>query len=610
MSIPNNANTAVRSSTLRTENMRIDSESLVHLMSTLSSLYSNIPLALLRELSTNAYDAQVAAGKGHLPITVKLPDYADTFLEVSDEGVGLTEEEIFGIYGVYGASTKRDSNAFTGQLGLGCKSPFSYTSSFTVVSTKNGVRSTYSIHKDGKGVPSISLLDQVNTDAPNGVKVRIPVKTTDIGKFREEALHLFRWWDIIPNGISVDPVPGLVELAPKLFLSVGLAVHYAYVVMGNVPYPIPNEKHRFVYYAEMGEVDFTPSRESLQMTKRTQAKLDEIREAVTEGAIRFLRSQLDESKSYPEAITKFYRGDTWYIRQAAGKYQFKYKEEVLPSYIMGRFAYPGNSVSEAKFTGDRHSKMFFYSEDVPKDKWNSYLFGKARAYAEAKNVAIFIPYTPMDVSGAKNVLTKEEIYKAVPNQRKAAGDRILNYRLNIIPAGKDKLPEVFVSTSDLARYKSLGMSVLPEGLTAVQYVTDRQAKSMKTKPLFTWLAEKGDEYIANSNESEQIALLRAQNIYLPEDMRDITPVLPRTHGGSEELKLLRRYINIYQSTASQLSYGHPARICARLVHKGFDELTEKMLTALNDAIKAVRKDYPLLFVDTQTTQNYIDGKEE
>ncbi|MGZ7144954.1 hypothetical protein ACXWOO_11340, partial [Streptococcus pyogenes] len=43
-----------------------------------------------------------------------------------------------GLYNSYFASTKAESNDFIGALGLGSKSPFSYTKSFTIVSYHEG----------------------------------------------------------------------------------------------------------------------------------------------------------------------------------------------------------------------------------------------------------------------------------------------------------------------------------------------------------------------------------------------------------------------------------------------------------------------------------------
>jgi hypothetical protein len=99
----------------------ISVEDSAHILSILrDKLYSNKVLAVIREYSTNAYDAHVEAGIPDRPIEVTLPSRLDSTLSIRDYGIGLTEEDVRNIYAMYGASTKRSSNAFTGQLGLGC----------------------------------------------------------------------------------------------------------------------------------------------------------------------------------------------------------------------------------------------------------------------------------------------------------------------------------------------------------------------------------------------------------------------------------------------------------------------------------------------------------
>jgi len=96
-----------------------------------SGLYSNKEKAIIRELSCNAYDANIDAGNKRIPIKVHLPNTLECFFSVKDNGTGLSPDEMTQIYTQYGNSTKTDRNDQIGALGLGSKSPFSYTSSFT-----------------------------------------------------------------------------------------------------------------------------------------------------------------------------------------------------------------------------------------------------------------------------------------------------------------------------------------------------------------------------------------------------------------------------------------------------------------------------------------------
>jgi sensor histidine kinase regulating citrate/malate metabolism len=97
-------------------------------------LYSNKIKAVIREVSCNAYDANVDAGNGDVPIVVHLPNDLEPFFSIKDSGPGLNPEQMVDIYTQYGNSTKTDNNNAIGCLGLGSKSPFSYIDSFTVIS--------------------------------------------------------------------------------------------------------------------------------------------------------------------------------------------------------------------------------------------------------------------------------------------------------------------------------------------------------------------------------------------------------------------------------------------------------------------------------------------
>ena len=140
-----------------------------------SKLYADPVLALVRELLTNAYDSQKAAGNEDIPIKVHLPDYEENFLSFRDYGLGLSKEDVLTIYTSFFNSTKSSNNDFTGCFGLGSKTPFSYTSSFSVNSYFNGTKYYYlAVKKDGS--PNIYCIKEESTDEPKGLESIIPLK--------------------------------------------------------------------------------------------------------------------------------------------------------------------------------------------------------------------------------------------------------------------------------------------------------------------------------------------------------------------------------------------------------------------------------------------------
>lgn len=135
-----------------------------------NSLYSMPKLAVVRETITNAVDAHKEAGTNE-PVEVKY-SYSDNLLIVSDKGHGIPHDKIHEIYCTYGNSTKKNNDS-TGGFGLGCKSPFAVTNSFTVTNSNNGVRKTYILDKKN-GIPEIISIKKGKEDSQSGLTVTIP----------------------------------------------------------------------------------------------------------------------------------------------------------------------------------------------------------------------------------------------------------------------------------------------------------------------------------------------------------------------------------------------------------------------------------------------------
>ena len=168
------------------------------------SLYSDKVMAAIRELSTNAYDSHISAGNKN-PFKVTLPTSANPTFMVRDYGTGLSQADMENLYTTYGASNKNDSNDFVGCLGLGSKSPFAYTKSFTTASYFNGKKYTYIAAIDDSGVPTLNLFHTSDTSEPNGLEISFAVKQHDFQEFTDKSkriFHYFRMKPIIEGGIG------------------------------------------------------------------------------------------------------------------------------------------------------------------------------------------------------------------------------------------------------------------------------------------------------------------------------------------------------------------------------------------------------------------------
>lgn len=274
---PNATPTLYRNDSVdETITMRVDANSLQHIMAVLTDLYSDAIMAVIREYCTNAWDSHLAAGNTG-PIWVTLPSYGSRKFIVQDFGIGMSVDDLREIYSAYGNSTKRDSDDATGMLGLGCKSALTYTNSFTIDAVKGGVRTIASVTKSELSVGEIRILDTSATDAPNGVTITIPVAEHDLTSFEMKAKQFFPYWrgGVLVDGAEITQIEGAYTIDPDVML---LAGNRRVIVMGNVPYPVPGNYHDqgWIAWVEMGAVNFTPSREALHMTSLTLDTIAEV----------------------------------------------------------------------------------------------------------------------------------------------------------------------------------------------------------------------------------------------------------------------------------------------------------------------------------------------
>ena len=268
-----------------------------------SGLYANKIRAVVRELSCNAVDSHVAAGNADTPFDVHLPNTLEPWFAVRDYGTGLTHDQVTSIYTTYFESTKTSSNAFIGALGLGSKSPFSYTDNFTVTAIKDGRKGIYSAFINGEGVPSIALMMEEESTEPAGVEVKFSVNDRyDFDKFRSEARTVYTYFSLRPVVTGCDFEFRDVEYEDKNIVP---GVHSyndsrsCRAVMGNIAYPIdvPNAETNLGDVAKLlgcglemhfaiGELDFQASREGLSYIPSTIAaikdKLDAVNASLTE----------------------------------------------------------------------------------------------------------------------------------------------------------------------------------------------------------------------------------------------------------------------------------------------------------------------------------------
>ena len=316
-----------------------------------SNLYKYKVRAIVRELCCNAVDGHVALtinGKeARKTFDVQLPTMLDSQFRVRDYGIGLSHDDIMNMYTTYFASTKAESDEFVGALGLGSKSPFSYTDTFTVTSWFDGVKTIYSAFiKDGE--PNIAQVHQEPTTEHTGIEIVVPTGT-ETDTWNREARRVFcSFGKYRPNFIGRDPQITYLQSVEegRTFvvnhnLAHGTGLH---AIMGGVVYPIPNElweksfislwagSRAYYIHFDLGELDITPSREELSL------------DDVTISNIKSRLSGID--KEYEEDLDKMFAEATS-VRALYETINAKYPDRVWSSLVNKR-VYAGKTISEWK----------------------------------------------------------------------------------------------------------------------------------------------------------------------------------------------------------------------------------------------------------------------
>lgn len=402
-----------------------------------SQIYEHKIRAIIRELSCNAYDAHVDAGKREQPFRIHFPTVFEPYFEVQDFGVGLDDYDIRGeenilynekgeevsrymeggIYTTYFASTKRDSNESIGHLGLGSKSPLSYTKSMTIVARKAGVERHYVCFIGENGEPQTTINSVKDTDKSNGVSIRFSVAQDDFEEFRDEARFVLAMFKIKPEiNINIEEYK-LNESELSSILNDGSLIiddnhpfhnhepAHVYCNMGGVVYPVRNLSYiymsspvlvnedayntgeddtpeyyefknesiafirtminrdkRFIINYPLGDLSFMPSREGLSQDTQTKFNFYKQLVEVVGKEIEELQTTLDKSRQPLEAINQFAKfTDPW--DRLANRYYFQNKE--INSLINDR------AFKDIRTDITDDDKFICHSKEKRRDLWYS-----------------------------------------------------------------------------------------------------------------------------------------------------------------------------------------------------------------------------------------------
>lgn len=375
----------------------------------LSDLYSDKPLAIVRELGCNASDSMTASGQADKPFHIHLPNALEPWLIIQDFGTGISHDNIYNIYTTYFESTKTNTNSQIGCLGLGSKSPFCYTDNFTITSIHNGEKRIYNAYFNAANMPTISLMSSEKTKDGNGVAIQIPVKANDFNTFNHSVYKAFRFFDVKPtiSGGKID----WDEIKPDFTGAFWKSYHklnQSFAIMGGVTYPIETykvdgdhydilRKAGLVIKFDIGEIDFTPSRESISYCDDTIKAINAKLNLVKQDFVTKVEAMVKDSDNLLDAMKAYYMLEN----------QWSFLNSKL---ISGNVKWKGIEISNArKSIKDKITSLKSYS----KKQWGR---GKTSIsdYAALDNNAMWF-YDDLKRGGAVNRVINEIRTSMNPN---------------------------------------------------------------------------------------------------------------------------------------------------------------------------------------------------
>ena len=276
--------------------MEIDASNTGILFSILSeNLYSDIYGSIIRELVSNAWDANKEAGNGNKPVYVHFNGSTETdsaHISIVDCGPGISEDRVEKIYGKYLASTKRDTNDQIGGWGLGSKTPLAYNDYFQISTVCDGKKYIYIMRK-GVSNTILELLHTSNTDEVNGTQIKIYMKEDDdLRDFFKSAKDQLAFFDNVlllaneeallvshgsrysSNNITIEKIDEFNSKKIYNFRHFSICTDNddSCIVLGQVKYPLPKDVNlgwsgnEFGIRFSIGELPVTPSREGILWT--------------------------------------------------------------------------------------------------------------------------------------------------------------------------------------------------------------------------------------------------------------------------------------------------------------------------------------------------------
>ncbi len=404
-----------------------------------NSVYTNPNIGAVRSRDPNRkwYATKSQGYEIHLPTDL------EPYYSIQDFGVGLTVDQVLGkvqtddvgnvirdedghpvrsdgIYTTLFGSSKETSNDQIGAYGLGCKSPFSISDTFSLVIRKNGEQHTFIMYLDNDRMPGVTWItkddngepDPIATTEKNGVYVEVPVQPSDYYELNHGVRKTLFTFDsdftIVNSTETIDKMSRKFPLGQTYIqMQQGTRhspVHYA--VSGGVAYPIDTDQVsddireklkliRFNTYTifGLGELNVPPSRETLTYDRFTKESLDYRLGQLGEGYKEYCRDAIiDDIKKFLATQSKISVYTLWKARSVI-------KENWADNLVgdWDKLLY-----SSGVFDNDRDRKLHEY---IGKNNRNGRK--SSRDKVEFPSIKVMVPTTRMD-ENLEEIIVEEE----------------------------------------------------------------------------------------------------------------------------------------------------------------------------------------------------------
>lgn len=350
----------------------------------IDGLYSNKVRAVIRELCSNAQDSHIDAGNS-APFRVQIPTNLDPIFSVRDFGTSLCHEDVMGLYTTIFQSSKESTNEQTGMLGLGSKSPFAYTDSFSVITYLDGEKRVYLAHLAHDGVPSLTHVSTEPSDEPRGLEVMFAARREDIREFHREMQFVAMGYKVLPEVVGMA-----VKCAPPRLAGSNWAIYpngsfgddvrtNHFIRQGSALYPtakaFPHVGYGWITITDIpiGTAEVAASREALSYDDDTKRAVEGVHQAAyieltaqIDAVLAQAKTRVEKAKVYSEynGVLDNIKGSTLVsLLDKADQYRVYGTSSDIkrrPGDMIQRAEHYRKS-EQAKHTGGRYTSSIEYS---------------------------------------------------------------------------------------------------------------------------------------------------------------------------------------------------------------------------------------------------------